>query len=182
MPHLTNLARPHGHRLTRAVTTTLLALGLVVTTGPASVALPDWTTARSVWENPRARQPKIVNLRYAEHARFDRVVVDVRGRRPGYWAKYVKALHYDGSGHLVHLKGKRKFALRLTPAYAHDDQGANLYDGPRKIQVDMPTLRGIAFTGDFEGQVSFGFSTSRRAPYRIFTLTDPSRVVIDFRH
>ena len=48
--------------------------------------------------------------------------------------------------------------------------------------MGLPTLRGIAFTEDFEGQVSLGFSTSRRAPYRILTLTGPSPVVVDFQH
>ena len=57
-----------------------------------------------------------------------------------------------------------------------------MYDGPRLRQLGLPTLRGFALTGDFEGVVSFGFSTDRRAGYRIFTLTNPSRVVIDFRH
>jgi len=182
MPRLTRSDRRAGGRLARTATATALSLGLVLGTGPASVALPDWTTTPSVRENPKARQPKVIDLRYAEHARFDRVVVDVRGRRPGYRVRYVRALHYDGSGELVHLKGKHRLALRLFPAYAHDDEGANLYDGPKKLQVGMSTLRGIAFTGDFEGYVSFGFSTSHRAPYRIFTLTDPGRVVIDFKH
>jgi hypothetical protein len=46
----------------------------------------------------------------------------------------------------------------------------------------MPSLRGVAFTGDFEGVVSFGLSLSHRAPFRVFTLSAPSRIVIDLRH
>lgn len=72
--------------------------------------------------------------------------------------------------------------LRLVPAYAHTDAGQELYQGARKVRVDLPTLRGIAFLGDYEGPVSFGFGTDRRAPYRIFTLSDPSRLVDDWRH
>lgn len=168
--------------LTRGLVAALASLTLVVTTSPAAVALPDWTTAKNVRENDRARAPKVIGLRFAEHKRFDRVVVDVKGRQPGYWISYVKQLTYEGSGDAVPLKGRRSMAINLFPAYAHNAKGENLYDGPRLEQVKLPTLRGIAFTGDFEGQVTLGFTTRRKAPYRIFTLTNPTRIVIDWKH
>ena len=43
------------------------------------------------------------------------------------------------------------------PAYAHDDNGNSLYDGPRIAWPRFDTLKALAFTGDFEGTVSFGF-------------------------
>jgi hypothetical protein len=124
--------------------------------------------------------PKVVNLRYARHASFDRVVIDLSGRRPAYAVRYVDRLTYDPSGKAVPLRGRHKMELTLHPAAGHSG-GTNLYRGPRLRQVDLPTLRGIALTGDWEGVVSFGFTT-RTKPYRIFTMTDPSRVVLDWRH
>lgn len=178
-----------------ALTISPAATAVHATTAPATAAhtaaaatantaavLPDWTRSKTVRENDRARAPKVIGLRYAEHARFDRVVVDVKGRQPGYRISYVKKLTYDGSGNPVPLKGRRSMAVNLFPAYAHNGKGENLYDGPRLQQLKLPTLRGIAFTGDFEGQVSLGFTTRRKAPYRIFTLTNPTRIVIDWRH
>ncbi len=160
----------------------VVSLGLVATSSPAATALPDWRTSPTVHENPRARQPKVIDLRYAEHRRFDRVVIDIRGRAPGYKISYTQQLTYDGSGEPVPLRGRTKMYISLRPAYAHNDAGKNLYQGPRLRQVHLPTLRGIALTGDFEGQVTFGFTTDRRAPYRIFTLHDPTRIVIDWKH
>jgi hypothetical protein len=158
------------------------SLGLVATTSPAATALPDWRTGPSTRTTDAAIQPKTVDLRFARHPHFDRVVIDLNGRWPGYSIRYTKTLTYDGSGAKVPLRGKRKMSLALQPAYAHNRKGANVYEGPRLRQLCFPTLRGVAFTGDFEGVVSFGFTTDRRAPYRIFTLRDPNRIVIDWQH
>lgn len=160
-----------------------VSLGLVATSAPSATALPDFRTERA-HRAPAdgVKMPKVVDLRFAEHGRFDRVVIDVRGRRPGYTIDYTKRLHQDGSGQLVKLRGKQKMFIRLSPAYAHDNQGEPVYEGPRHKRLDLPTLRGVAFTGDFEGVVSFGFGLDRRAPFRIFTLHKPTRIVIDFKH
>lgn len=167
-------------RSTRFATLTgALALALVAGSGPAA-ALPQWRTTDTV--RPSTTAVKVLDLRHATHARFDRVVIDLRGRQPGYRIGYTDQLKYDGSGRPVWLAGKKKVSLVLNPAYAHDARGRNLYAGPRKTTVGYPTLRGIAFTGDYEAHVSFGFGTTRRAPYRVFTLTSPTRLVIDFKH
>jgi hypothetical protein len=57
-----------------------------------------------------------------------------------------------------------------------------VYDGPKIARPRFDTLKALAFTGDFEGQVSFGFALTHRAQYRVFWLQDPQRLVIDFRH
>lgn len=155
------------------------SLGLVATTAPTA-ALPAWRTTATIHESDRV--VRVLDLRYAEHPRFDRVVIDLRGRDPGYEIRYTRHLYYDGSGEPVRLAGKRRMSLVLKQAYGHTDSGEGLYEGPRKVYVHLPTLKGIAFTGDFEGYVSFGFSTDRRAPYRIFRLSKPSRLVVDWKH
>jgi hypothetical protein len=171
------------HKTRLGLAATLASLGLIATTSSASSAsLPAWGTAPVTRSNPTTSQPRVVDLRFDEHARFDRVVIDVRGHRPGLTARYVRRLVFDASGKPVKLQGSKKFSLVLSPARAHDNQGENLYDGPRLRRLHLSTLRGVAFTGDYEGYVSFGFTTERRAPYRIFRLTLPTRVVLDFRH
>jgi len=156
-----------------------VSLGLVATSTPA-VAL-DWRTTRAVHSSERVI--RVLDLRYAEHPRFDRVVLDLRGRDPGYEIGYVRFLRYDGRGTKVHLKGRRHMSITLKPsASGRTSAGKRVYEGPSRVYVDMPTLKGIAVTGDFEGFFSVGFSTDRRAPYRIFTLTRPSRLVIDWKH
>ena len=171
-----------NHRIRVTFAAAATALGLVATTTPAG-ALPAYTTDPTSYSNPRLQgQPKVVGLRVSEHARFDRVVIDIDGRRPGYRVRYVAQLTYDGSGEVVPLKGRKRISIVLDPARAHDLSGHNVYTGPRLQQYDLPMLRGVAFAGDFEGVVSFGLTARAKRGYRVFTLTDPSRVVIDLRH
>lgn len=169
-------------RLTAVVVSgVLVATAGSALTAPPAAGLPDYRTRPTHFTNPRALSPQVVDLRWSEHPRFDRVVIDVNGRRPGFDAQYVRRLVRDGSGAVVHLRGRHKFMIALHPARAHDDTGTNVYRGPRHVRVDLPTLRGIAFLGDFEGTVSFGFGVRTR-PYRAFTMTHPSRIVLDWRH
>ncbi len=154
-----------------------LIVGLV----PPAEAAPQWRPDETSWKNPAATRPEVVDLRYARHEHFDRVVIDIHGRRPGYRTIFTSQLSYDGSGKRVPLKGRFKMYVVLRPAYAYTESGEALYRGPRLVRPGLPTLTGIALTGSFEGDTTFGF-TSRKRPYRIFTLTRPSRVIVDFRH
>lgn len=164
-------------RFLAALVSSLLLAGLVAT--PAT-ALPDWRTTGSSWTNPYARHPLVVDLRYARHSTFDRVVVDIQGRIPGWTIRYSSTHHYDGSGAPVPIRAGMD--LVLFPAYAHFDNGTSCYDGPRLVRPGFPALKAIAFTGDYEGYVSFAFGLDGRRPYRIFRLHDPQRIVLDFRH
>lgn len=155
--------------------------GLLAGTAATATAGADWRTTETSWTNPQATRPLVVDLRYARHEHFDRVVVDLRGRRPGYRTLFTDQLTYDPSGQPVPLDGRHKTYLTLNPAATYTQAGRDVYDGPGLVRPGLPALRGIALVGSWEGVTSFGFTTRTR-PYRVFTLTDPSRVVIDFRH
>lgn len=158
-----------------------LPLGLALPAAPAS-ALPAWESHATSWPNPAAKAPRVVDLRFAAHRGFDRVVIDIEGRIPGDTVRYGRHFTYDGSGNPVPIHGKAGIKLALFPAYGHDRDGTNVYDGPRIARPHLDTLRALALTGDFEGQVSFAFALTHRADYRVFRLHDPQRLVIDFRH
>jgi hypothetical protein len=171
-----------NNRIRASLAAAATALALVGTSIPAG-ALPAYTTESTTYTNSRLQgQPMVVGLRVSEHAGFDRVVIDVDGRRPGFRVRYVAQLSYDGSGDDVPLRGRKRLSLALLPARAHDAEGHSGYAGPRLQQYDLPMLRGVAFTGDFEGVVSFGLTARAKRGYRVFTLTDPSRIVIDLKH
>lgn len=164
----------------------ILAVLSVITMG---VLLAPPTSARAIWSTAPvhvSRQvtptPKILNLRVGQHPTYDRVVIDLSGPICGYDMRYVSSLTYDGSGDDVPLRGARFIQIRLTPAVAHDAQGRDVYTGPRLVQYDMPTLRGAALTGDFEGTVSFGLALSHLKGFRVFELHAPNRIVIDLHH
>jgi hypothetical protein len=170
------------------VLVTVLTAGLLVggLLAPPSAAAPVWLTSRTTWTNPALTPssplPRVVNLRYGHHKLFDRVVIRIRGPFPGGRASYQRTFTYDGSGNPVPIQGRSGLRVALTPAYAHDGDGNNIYRGPRLARPRFQTLKALAFTGDFEGVVSLAFALRHRAPYRVFTLDAPRRIVIDFRH
>ncbi|MEJ7708089.1 MAG: hypothetical protein WKF82_12960 [Nocardioidaceae bacterium] len=158
------------------------ALLSTVATAPASPARAVEDTAPVRVARDVSPAPKVVDLRVGEHRNFDRVVVDLDGRVPGHVVKYVRSLRYEGSGQAVPLKGRKFLSIALSPARAHDARGHSVYDGPQLRQYHLPALRGVAITGDFESQVSFGLSLRHRSDFRVFVLHAPNRIVIDVRH
>jgi hypothetical protein len=66
------------------------------------------------------------------------------------------------------------------------DTGASTYD-PRNpdelVKVrGWRTFRQVAFGGSFEGYTTIGLGVRARLPFRVFTLQNPGRVVIDVAH
>ena len=53
---------------------------------------------------------------------------------------------------------------------------------PSTLTPRCPNLLQVKKTGDFEGTVSFGLGLRRMTGFRVFRLTDPTRVVIDVAH
>lgn len=171
--------------MNRSLKSTLAALTVVsmgVFLAPPSSARAVWDTAPVHVTRQVTPLPKIVNLRVGQHPLYDRVVIDMNGPISGYDMRYVKTLRYDGSGDTVPLRGARFIQIKLTPAVAHDAQGHAVYNGPDLEQYGMPTLRGAAFIGDYEGTVSFGLALSHLKSFRVFELQAPNRIVIDLHH
>lgn len=169
----------HPIKLTIAA---VAALATSIAAAPPSEARDAWDTTRVHVTRHVSPVPKVVDLRVGEHPRFDRVVIDLRGKRTGYTVGYVRRLTYDGSGEQVPLRGRRFVSVRLTPTVAHNQSGASVYSGPRLRQYHLPSLCGVAFTGDFESHVSFGLALRQREDFRVFVLRKPNRIVIDLHH
>ncbi len=166
----------------KLVTAAATALLSVVATAPTSQARGVWDTTPVRVTHDVSPTPKVVDLRVGQHPNFDRVVIDLDGKVPGYIVRYVRELTYDGSGEAVPLRGRKFISVTLSPAQAHNASGDSVYEGPRLRQYHMPALRGVAFTGDFEGRVSFGLALRHRSDFRVFVLHAPNRIVIDARH
>lgn len=118
-----------------------------------------------------------VRLRVVGRADGDRVVLTFRGRgTPGWSAQYGKRGVLDGSGRVVDLDGDTVLSIAVfgTPTRPAD----------RLRQVPTKVGGGVAdayVAGAWEGvtQVFLGLEGGR-TPYRISTLSSPSRLVVDF--
>lgn len=112
------------------------------------------------------------------HAGLDRIVFDFRGSVPSRrTARYVARLIADPSGHTIPVAGRA--ILRLTFASAQAHTGSGHGTAPARLAFALPNVVTVVRSGDFEGVVSYGIGLTQRAPVHVFTLTRPSRVVID---
>jgi hypothetical protein len=166
----------------RTMTVGVAALLVSTFVAPSSTALPAWDTSPVKVVKHVKPTPKVVDLRTGEHRYFDRVVIDIAGKIPGYRVRYVKQLTYDGSGDPVPVHGRKFISIQLTPAKAHNAKGESVYEGPRLRHCDFEVIRDVAFTGDFEAVVSFGISLRRKENFRVLVLHNPNRIVIDVHH
>lgn len=121
----------------------------------------------------------------AGHDGYDRVVFQFRNGLPGYRVGYVEPpLREDGSGNVVNLDGNAFLVVRMEPASGFDlsvPEGELIYTGPRRIPGDgTSVVREIVRTGDFEAVLTWAVGLDGRVPFRVLTLDDPFRIVVDF--
>ncbi len=169
---------PQRMRVPVLVLTLAAALPAALVTGTATAAPPGATASTRLVS--AVRTPVLVRVAAASHPGYDRVVFTFanglpRTRR----AAYVPRLISDGEGAPVRLAGSAVLQVTMTGADAHDTAGRPTAQG--RLVPGLPNVVEIAQSGDFEAVVGYGIGLARRQPFRMFTLTRPSRVVVDIR-
>lgn len=136
----------------------------------------------------RMTQAPITDVRTGRHACFDRIVVDVQGRAPGYDVRYVSTVRREGSGFVVALRGGAKLQI-VVRAPSYNAAGRTTYRPKNNRELTnvtgYSTFRQVAFAGSFEGQTTIGLGVRARLPFRVYTLAGPgsnTRLVIDVAH
>lgn len=142
-----------------------------------------WTAG--VVERRRAdlRPVALRSVRTARNPGFDRAVWEFEGvELPGYHLEYVDApVRRCGSGEVTEIRGQGWLRVRLTPARAHTEAGeATVRERERRL--DLPVLRELESTCDFEGNVEWVLGVAHPNRYRVMELHDPARLVVDVRH
>ena len=124
--------------------------------------------------------PVLTGIRTGVHPTFDRIVLDFAGPRPQVSFRFVDALTRDGSGEVEWLTGAAFAEVHVTPAQAHDDSGHPSRPGAQKFRTrDLVNVMAFAVTGDYEGVLSVGVGMRKQTWLNVFTLGNPTRVVID---
>lgn len=145
---------------------------------PAAVVPPfSETTRRQMGKNSRGSLLVLTDVRVGEHDGFSRIVLEFSGPgRPGWVANYVDEAVLDGSGTVVDVGDG---AILDVYARGTTAPAPGYYDGPRRISPRGSDLE-VFVAGTFEGdtQVLAGLDGDR-APFRVFALTSPTRLVVD---
>ena len=125
----------------------------------------------------------------ARHEGYDRIVFQFRNHLPGYRVEYQDGpFAEDGSGNPVEVAGSAFVVVRMEPASGFDlstGEGQIVYKGPKRISgADAGTsvVRELVRLGDFEAVLTWVVGLEERVDFRVQTLADPARLVVDFRN
>lgn len=135
-------------------------------------------------KNPNVKESAIMSdVRSATHGGYDRVVFEFLGDElPSYHIEYIgKPVTACGSGKTVDLAGNGRLEIRFTTAQAHAPEGdATIKD--RERSPNLPAVKDLKLTCDFEGEVTWVAGVSSPNSYRVTELKKPTRLAVDIRH
>lgn len=165
---------------TRLVFPILLLLSACAPSTPVRTESFSGTTEAT--EKLRADAPVAVlrEVRAAGQEGFDRVVFELDAI-PGYRIGYVDQPIQCGSGEPVEVAGAARLQVQLLPAQAHTEAGEPTVQ-QRERHLDLPVLKELESTCDFEADVTWVLGLASRRPYRVQELASPARLVVDIGH
>jgi hypothetical protein len=170
-----------------AATPSIMAVSAVADASSATaaaVAPGTFSTAHRVVHRSPSPAPLVTAIRVGHHAAFDRVVIQLGGTHaPGFDVRYVSQLHADPSGKVVNLLGPASLQFVVTPANGHSPTtGHSTLTTPSRTKWLLDQVRETAVIGDSEAVFTLGVGLHSKAPFRVLTLHNPTRIVVDVRH
>jgi hypothetical protein len=127
-------------------------------------------------------------VRASRHEGYDRVVFEFTAASslPGYSVSYVeKPVTEDGSGKQVDVAGDHVVLVRMEHASGADltkESAPQTYTGPTRFTPGTPEVTELVRTGDFEGVLSWAIGVHDKVAFRVTTLQDPARLVVDLQN
>ncbi|TFV67234.1 UNVERIFIED_ORG: hypothetical protein E4P37_03495 [Bacillus sp. AZ43] len=122
-------------------------------------------------------------IRVGAHDGYDRVVLELGGTgTPGWDVRYVDAAVSQGSGETVDVAGGAVLQVTLTGAgYPYDTGVEEVGRGPVSGS-GTTSVEEVVFDATFEGTSVAFVGTSGKLPFRVYALSDPTRVVVEVAH
>ncbi|MFD4671587.1 hypothetical protein ACFWNN_17760 [Lentzea sp. NPDC058450] len=124
---------------------------------------------------------ELTNIRTGKHENFERIVLDLNGLPSNSLSREATEVSNCASDNPVPLAGNEILETMFFSAASYDENFNPTYTGPRNfVPQGLTNVKGVAITCDFEA--TLGIAVSYDNPnswHKVFTLTNPDRVVID---
>ncbi len=160
--------------------TTSTSTADVAETGGGSSAPFPADTATDVAEAVDPDGLTVTAVRAAAHEGFDRVVFELSGSgTPGWSVEYVDAPSAQGSGAAIDVPGAAYLQVTLQGTSFPYDSGAEELARAAVPVSGTDVVQGVFYDATFEGTSAAVIGTATRAPFRVYSLTGPSRVVVE---
>lgn len=164
-------------RLRRVLTTAVCTAAVVVAggglAGPAH-AMPQPGTD-PVSTSPSQQGVIVQDVRVGHHDGFDRLVFELSPGVPDHLVRYQDEITNDPTGEPVILEGDASVLVVIRGTDWLNHQAPQDTITPR-----FPMLRQVKGAGEFEGDASYGVGLASASGFRVFELSNPARLVIDF--
>ncbi|KQR10500.1 hypothetical protein [Cellulomonas sp. Leaf334] len=126
----------------------------------------------------------LTDVTTGQHPGYDRVVFRFDGTgTPGWMVRYVDGATDDPADTSLDIAGDGTLQVVVLGVQLPYMTGIEEWAGPNPILTpEYAVLREVNVRGQFEGQhLAFLGATTAAHPFRVFGLTDPTRVVVDLR-
>lgn len=154
------------------------------TEAPADTKLPPFGQEAVESAGDGDGQLLATTVRLGLHEDYDRVVFDLEGKgSPGYRVDYVDQAVQDGSGQIIDVAGDAILQVVISGT-RYPEENESYEGGPGTYTLDAAEgVEEVRMSGTFEGltQAFIGID-DEGSPFRVFTLSDPPRLVVDIEH
>jgi hypothetical protein len=131
------------------------------------------------------------DIRVGAHQCFERVVIELGpgpaptpAGLPGYWVRYATGPLTLGQtdDQFIELEGAADLLITVNAWMQTFDENQQPvgYDGPRDFRpTGMTAIRQLYLLDNSEGVHTWAVGLDRPRPFRVLTLADPTRIVVD---
>jgi hypothetical protein len=146
-------------------------------------SLPAFACVPSVTIASTTDRAQITDVRVGTHDGYDRVVFEfdsglpdavIEGALPPFYA--------DASGLEIEVTGSAFLKVTMHGASKVSPDGVVTYDGATDFEPGFDRLLQLLEGGDFEAVSTWYLGLDGGSCFRVLTLADPSRLVIDIEH
>ncbi|MCA0145874.1 hypothetical protein [Blastococcus sp. LR1] len=126
----------------------------------------------------------VSDVRLAAQDGFDRIVFDLGGAgTPGWNVQYVEDPIEPGRGEPVQLEGGAVLQVEITGAGYPFETGIDEFSSAGTVTAaGTGSVTEIEFLATFEGVTTAFVGTQAEAPFRVYLLENPMRVVVEVAH
>lgn len=174
------------NRIVIAFIFSVLTVSTTVAQFPNKGKLNTWTTGTVSRTHEGTGTTYVRSVRVGRHQTFDRVVFEFAGSMPNYQVEYLRGRFYENEGGRQRIKiAGNAFVqvnLNLIPT---DEEQMKLREQASFIPKGRLKFRSVwelDEAGLFEGYYDFLLGIRARKPFRVSELSNPLRLVIDFKN
>jgi hypothetical protein len=139
-----------------------------------------WTTEMVLREDTGGGD--FLRMRVGKQKGFDRVVFEINGTLPHWYVRYEKPPFETYGDQYLKLRGKAFVHVSLyMVGYSEEDRKANEELEHRQNRMKWPMIREARTSSFFEGEIEYLIGLQKRTPFRVLALSNPTRLVIDFK-